>query len=1114
MIRTWSRQLWKRLSGGTNLDRPARRKASAVRLGVECLEARELLSGNTGLIGGGLTGDPSDGGDKSGNKGHTTIVRTVVQEDSLTSLSLTQWDVNQPYTGTVPNFGSAQATFTQATGLPPGLSAGRNATTITLSGTPTQAGTFPVYLEAVESDATHVTTYEGTFNLTINPALILGSLSTAPWMFGRAGSATIAVSGGTPAYSNLAVTGLPAGVTAALSGSTITLNGTPTAFGTFNNVAVSLKDSTGVTAQRTYSLTVAPLLSPGTLPAETAGQGYSATFSVTGGTGHYSFALASGTLPAGLALSSAGVLSGTATLAGDYRFTVRATDTATGGVIGPQSYDLVVNPAAPSHLVFTTQPPATVPPNSQFEPVVLAADAYGNGVAGVWVTLSSPALQTNMSPLSWPTDASGHVHFYAWSKPVPGSYTLTASAAGLPAATSNPFSVLAGPAESITVTPSRYTNVAGNGFTVGITLKDFWGYTSDFNGAVTLTTSDGQLTPTTVTAHHGVASANLTLYKAGTLTLNAAASDGWLQGASDSVTVTPAAPSRFIIAPAVTTTTSGVPFSVTVTVTDAYSNPVPTFHNPTTLSSSDSQTLTPVGLTFINATTTVPVTLTLSAANISSGTPEAVALSASAQGVFGRSGNITITPPVVTSLSTYSGHAQGYSTPYLQSGDSVTIYGAGFLPGTKVQFGNATINPQLLVTPTHIDPSGTWMTVNVPLFAASSKILVQIPGGGVIASPQTFTVQSFRNTYGFSFTNDGPFNFSVTEDLIDSEYGSPISAGDVIVGGILGGVFGAGAAVAADEAFAAAYKAFCKAELDNQGACYGLVLTSVMMTNTPHLINPTYGLPAGAAPTVFNLQNNAALTRLIEENHLAQFSAEEANYAAGWALTAAAHGHTAQNIHDQIAGLLQSGQHPIIGMTSTANHAVLAYDLEPGPSGDGDFYIDVYDPNRPYSDSDGTQAQASRILIDPVKGWSFQMQGHDAVSQGGLNDLTLMVTPSSVVSGHVTKPTTLQGLATIFFGSSASAPPAPQSLGQTRATDAFFATLPERTVVGLPAPVVGRPHILPVLPPTDVMPEAAAGGLKATPRVDALLGSHGAPAAAALGGLFGDPADPFDLLND
>jgi hypothetical protein len=1079
---------------------------------VECLEAREVLSGNTGLIGGGLTGDPPDTGGTGGTKGHPpTIVRTVVHEEGVTSLSVTQWDVNQPYTGTVTNFGSAQAAFTQATGLPPGLSAGRYATTITLSGTPTQTGTFPVYLEMSESDASHQTTYEGTYNLTINPALSLGSLSAAQWMFGRAGSATIPVSGGTPAYSSLAVTGLPAGVTAALSGSTITLSGTHTAFGTFGNVAVSLKDSTGVTVQRTYSLTVAPLLSPGTLPAETAGQGYSAAFSVTGGTGHYTFALASGALPAGLALSSAGVLSGTATLAGDYRFAVRATDAATGGVIGPQSYTLTVNPAAASHLVFTTQPPATVAPNSQFEPVVLAADAYGNGVAGIWVTLSSPALQTNLGTLSWPTDASGHVHFYAWSKPVPGSYTLTASAAGLPAAASNPFSVLAGPAESITVIPSRYTNVAGNGFTVGITLKDFWGYTSDFNGDVTLTTSDGQLTPTTVPAHHGVASANLTLYKAGTLTLKAAASDGWLQGASDSVTVTPAAPSKFLIAPSVTTATSGMPFSITVTVTDAYSNSVPTFHNPTSLSSSDSQTLTPIGLTFINATTTVPVTLTLSAANVSSGTPEVVALSASAQGVFGRSGNITITPPVVTSLSTYSGHAQGYSAPYLQSGDSVTIYGAGFLPGTKVQFGNAAIDPHLLVTPTHIDPSGTSMTVNVPLFAASGKVLVQIPGGGVIASPQTFTVQSFRNTYGFSFANDDAFKFSVTEDLIDAEYGSPISAGDVIAGGLLGGVFGAGAAVAADAAFAVAFRAFCKAELDNQGACYGFVLTSVMMTQSPNLINATYGLPAGAARTVFNLHNDAALTRLIEMNLLAQFSAEAAGYAAGWALTSAAHGHTAQNIHDQIAGLLQSGQHPIIGMTSTANHALLAYDLEPGPSGDGDFYIDVYDPNRPYSDSDGTQAQDSRVLIDPVKGWSFQMQGHDAVSQGGLNDLTFMVTPSSVVSGHVTRPTTLQGLATIAFRSAASAAPAPQSLGQARATDAFFATLPERTVVGLPGPVVGRPHTRPVLPPTDVTP---AAGLKGASRVNSLIGSHGAPAASALGGLFGAPADPLDLFHD
>ena len=53
---------------------------------------------------------------------------------------------------------------------------------------------------------------------------------------------------------------------------------------------------------------------------------YTFTFTATGGLAPYKFTLRSGTLPAGLTLSTAGVLSGTPTTAGSSTFTVRVTD--------------------------------------------------------------------------------------------------------------------------------------------------------------------------------------------------------------------------------------------------------------------------------------------------------------------------------------------------------------------------------------------------------------------------------------------------------------------------------------------------------------------------------------------------------------------------------------------------------------------------------------------------------------------------------------------------------------------------------------------------------------------------------------------------------------------
>ena len=56
---------------------------------------------------------------------------------------------------------------------------------------------------------------------------------------------------------------------------------------------------------------------------------YSKTLAATGGSGTYTWVLTAGALPAGVSLSSTGVLSGTPTATGTFNFTVKATDTLT-----------------------------------------------------------------------------------------------------------------------------------------------------------------------------------------------------------------------------------------------------------------------------------------------------------------------------------------------------------------------------------------------------------------------------------------------------------------------------------------------------------------------------------------------------------------------------------------------------------------------------------------------------------------------------------------------------------------------------------------------------------------------------------------------------------------
>src|ERR1019366_7192677 len=106
-------------------------------------------------------------------------------------------------------------------------------------------------------------------------------------------------------------------------------------------------DSASASATAALSITVnSPALgiTTASLPVGTVGAAYSQALGATGGSPPYSWAVASGTLPAGLSLAAGGTISGTPGAAGPSNFTVRVTDSASASATAALS--LTINPPA------------------------------------------------------------------------------------------------------------------------------------------------------------------------------------------------------------------------------------------------------------------------------------------------------------------------------------------------------------------------------------------------------------------------------------------------------------------------------------------------------------------------------------------------------------------------------------------------------------------------------------------------------------------------------------------------------------------------------------------------------------------------------------------------
>jgi hypothetical protein len=318
---------------------------------VKCISVAALVWGSIGLFTLGLSGCGSGGASTPGigislaasgnatgiDQGQTVSISATITHDAQNAG--VQWSVSGG--GTLSGQTLSSVTYNAPASVTSAFTATITATSVT---DPTKSATL---------------------QLKVNPPPAITTTSLPAATAGAAYNAALSASGGTTPYTWSVVSGtLPTGLS--LNGATGAIAGTPTGASS-GTVTFQVKDAAGVSASKAITFTVNPppalTITTTSLPGAELGVAYSQTLQATGGIPPYSWSVASGSLPAGLSLSSAGVISGipSGTISTS-NFTVTVTDSQTPmGATKTASLSIVV-----------TEPPLTVTTTS------LAGGSTGN----------------------------------------------------------------------------------------------------------------------------------------------------------------------------------------------------------------------------------------------------------------------------------------------------------------------------------------------------------------------------------------------------------------------------------------------------------------------------------------------------------------------------------------------------------------------------------------------------------------------------------------------------------------------------------------------------------------------------------------------------------------
>ncbi|WP_445152114.1 hypothetical protein [Baekduia sp. Peel2402] len=418
----------------------------------------------------------------------------------------------------------------------------------------------------------------------------------------------------------------------------------------------------------------------------------------------------------------------------------------------------------------------------------------------------------------------------------------------------------------------------------------------------------------------------------------------------------------------------------------------------------------------------------------------------------------TKTDPAIDAANTPAGAWTGAAPAAFAPGDTVTLSGSGFCPGSRVRFGNARAE-----VPATISAGGTRATAVIPALATSGPLTLTSPGGRSTVSATSFKITNYRHTNGFNFPNvgyDGDIGhwfdlYGVEQFFLQADPCALLTFGN------------AHCPVTTPIPNPLSYIVFAVADpalVGANGSCFGFALASRRIATgrgpTPRSL--------GGGTDVFSIPDSPAVMNYIWSQHVAQISSE---YLAQWWQQSTGGNlslSSATALRRRIETSIRSGSRPLISLAhGSTGHAVTAYDItDVQPS--GAFTIRLYNSNAPFTDAEqgadgAAAAEAERFSVIQVAAdgqWTFpEFDWH-----GGLANLVVLDDRTFPVRPRL--PSSPEGILTMIFGAGAPSASAARAAAASTAADRLVRVplLDDPT----PAPVLvgddGVAHDLPLTP--------------------------------------------------